>query len=644
MSVKRAYLPLALAFISICLSSVFVHRIIIAVIWLVIFNKTKTRSQRLETDVLIILLLFCSIPLSGSHIYSGRVDTVKPTYLIVSDGLSRVMVYYQGEAGLDDVIIIDQDIEPVAGNDNFDVSTFSSWAKGNNIIGQLNLNHYQLDRQSSSLRNLIYQRNLTQERSWINELLFGNGMDVDSDYRYLIVQSGLHISFLAAFIKRLVSYFFYQDKAALLTIAVMTLLAIVFHFPFAYLRVLISLCAGYLITDQRNCLAAQIIVLCLLKPYYVCSLSFLIPIGLKLIQVFSQYRHNLVNRTYLILIQLGFYGYANLFSILFFPLFSRLAGCLYLAALLFCLSPLNIDLSSLMLGYLKLAESMPVFNLTGKPAFPVLVGCLILLFRYLASHKRLNMVFIFLLLVLNAGRRLLCPFYVITQLDVGQGDCCLITMPFSCHGLLIDAAGNLYRDLTDDIILPYLYSQAVRSADIIITHDDYDHCGSLERLQEVFKVRHVYRYKQEVISCGALDVWDPLYDRQYEDPNDNSLISYFAIDDFRFLYLGDVSARVESDLVDRWEDLQVDILKISHHGSISATSEKLLGAYDPAIALISAGKNNYYDHPHLKVLERLAGYQVRVFSTRSAGAIRMIVMRHLMVIVQPAGMIGVYRR
>ena len=271
---KRPYLPLALAFISICLPSGFIQRIIIAVIWLIIFNKTRPRDQRMEVSALILLLLLASVPLSGSHIYSGRVDTIKPTYLIVRDGLSRVMVYWQNEAALDDVIIIDQDIEPIAGNDNFDVSTFQSWARGNNIIGQLDLNHYQLERESSSLRNLIYQRNLTQERSWINELLFGSGMDVDSDYRYLIVQSGLHISFLAAFIKRLFSYFFYQDKATLLTVSLMSVLAIVFHFPFAYLRVLTSLIAGYLIEDQRNCLAAQIIVLCLLKPYYVCSCPF----------------------------------------------------------------------------------------------------------------------------------------------------------------------------------------------------------------------------------------------------------------------------------------------------------------------------------------------------------------------------------
>ncbi|MBO4537562.1 MAG: hypothetical protein J5694_01680 [Erysipelotrichaceae bacterium] len=641
---KRSWLPLAVAFISICLTGNFIFRIFLTAIWLLIFSMITVRNDRLLVSGLLILLILCSIPLAGRHIYSGSVETIRPTYLIVRDSLSRVMVYYDGEADLDDVIVIDQDIEAISSTDNFDASTFQSWAKGNNIVGQLTLKHYQPERSGSSLRSLIYQHNRIQGRQWINELLFGNGLDVDSDYRYLIIQSGLHISFLAAFIRRLFSYFFYQDRATLLTLAVMTALAIVFRFPFAYIRTLVSLACGHFISDRRNSLAAQIIILCLIKPYYVCSLSFLIPVGLKLIRIFSRRRQDMVSRLYLTVMQLGFYGYANLLGILFFRLFASLAGWLYLAALLASGLPWAPDLSGLMLRYLKLMEKLPVLNLTGRLGFGTVTVCVFLLFRYLAGQRRLHLVMIMLILLFSMERRLLCPFYVITQIDVGQGDCCLITTPFSDHGLLIDAAGSPYRDIGEDIIIPCLYAEAVRSIDVIISHEDTDHCGSLATLQQGFRIDKVYRQKQELIVFNGLEILDPLYDRQYEDVNDNSLISYFAIDGFRFLYLGDVSWRVESDLVDRYGRLPADVLKVSHHGSLSATSEKLLACLRAKIALISAGKNNYFDHPHQQVEDRLQNFGVRIFSTKQAGAVRMIVMRRLMIIMQPTGKIALYHR
>ncbi len=640
---KGDFLPVGLAFISICLTGNFPFRIFLTVLWLIIFNLIKPKDQRLAVSFLLILLLMASVPLKGSHIYSGSVDTIRDNYLIVRDGLNRVMVYYDGPADLDDVIIIDQDIEPLGGYDNFDISTFSSWAKGNNIIGQLTINHYDIERPSSSLRHLIRQYNQKEGREWISQLLFGSGLEVDSGYRYLIIQSSLHISFLASLIKRVLSWFFYQRKATALTIAIMGVLALILNFPFGYLRVLVSLIAGYLIEDRRNGLAFQIIVLCLIKPYYVNSLSFLVPIGLKLIGVFSHYRHPQVNILFLTIVQLYFYGYVNLFSVVCFRLFSRFAGCLYLLALVFALMPLAPDLSGIMNWYLRLAEKLPIFNLTGRLSFLIAAVCLFLLFRYLGNQRKVNLILILLIILLNCHKRLLCPFYVITQLDVGQGDCCLICFPFSTHGLLIDAAGNPYRSLADEIIAPYLYGQGIRSLDVIITHEDYDHNGSLARLKELINVKKVYDQKQQVITCNGLMIHDPLYDERYEEGNDGSLISLFAIDQFRFLYTGDVSWKVESDLVDRYGQLEVDVLKVSHHGSVSATSEKLLASLRPDIALISAGKNNYYDHPHPQVVERLENFGVRIYSTKQAGAIRMIVMRGVMLIMQPQGQIAVYR-
>ena len=129
------------------------------------------------------------------------------------------------------------------------------------------------------------------------------------------------------------------------------------------------------------------------------------------------------------------------------------------------------------------------------------------------------------------------------MIDVGQGDCSLITFPFSKEGLLIDVAGNIYKDISKDIIIPYLNSLSIKSVDVIISHDDYDHCGGLNSLMENFNVNNIYKEKKQRILFENLTVYTLLHDEKNDDINDNSLISYFNINQFYFLYLADVSKR-----------------------------------------------------------------------------------------------------
>lgn len=640
---KDDYLPLAVSFISICLISSYLYRLLLTAIWLMIFNLILRRNQRLFFSALLVLLIVCSIPLRGSHIYSGRVDSIRDSYLIVRDGLSQILVYYQGDACLDDEIIIDDDLTPITSYDNFDVSSFSLWARGNNIIGQIKLREYRLKTASASLRGKIYHHNQRIGNLWINELLFGSGLDLDSSYAYLFIQCGLHISFLARFIKQVAGYFVYQDKASMITIVIMSCLAVILRFPFVYLRTIVFLVCSYLIEDKRNALAVSIITLCFLRPYYVCSTAFLIPVGMRLISLFSPRRMKNASRLYLAVIQLRFYGYVNIVSLLAFSVFSRLSCYLYMAALIFSLSPIELKPLSLMKSYLALLDRIPQFLLKGKPDIVlvfILLGCVV---NYLSSEHRKHLILAAVLLTISFNRRFLCPFYTITQLDVGQGDSALITVPFSAKALLIDVAGNAYKDIGNDIILPYLYGQGIRSCDIIITHDDYDHSGSLESIIKGIRTDNIYSSKQKSISFAKLLIQDPLWDMQYAGSNDNSLISYFTIGDFSFLYLGDVSSAVESDLVDRYGNMKVDVVKLAHHGSSSASSEKLISHYQFPIALISAGKNNSYDHPHPEVVKRLEAFHVRTYSTKQRGAIRMIVLKGLMIIIQPSGQLSIYR-
>lgn len=98
----------------------------------------------------------------------------------------------------------------------------------------------------------------------------------------------------------------------------------------------------------------------------------------------------------------------------------------------------------------------------------------------------------------------------------------------------------------------------------------------------------------------------------------------------KVLYTGDAPISIEDNLIRRAREdsdfaklLDIDILKVGHHGSKTSTSEDFLRLTTPTTAIISVGKNNRYGHPNNDVIERLLKYlpKERVLRTDELGTV-----------------------
>ncbi|KAL0222004.1 hypothetical protein RCL1_001858 [Eukaryota sp. TZLM3-RCL] len=236
------------------------------------------------------------------------------------------------------------------------------------------------------------------------------------------------------------------------------------------------------------------------------------------------------------------------------------------------------------------------------------------------------------------------PFINITIIDCGQGDAILISGPDFC--ILYDTG----RWQASDIV-PYLSSQNITSLDLLVgSHVHADHIGQHTNVLNALKVNEVWmpgtstttqtflRTLRSILISGT-KYREPRAGQVYafannlilhvlNPPSLNENIHPACIvikvvwGDFSIILTGDVETVTESAIVNRGYDLKSTVLKLSHHGSSTSTSESFLRAVDPELAVYSASSTNQYGHPHSVVIDRLRSYNVSVFGTNIHGHVK----------------------
>jgi competence protein ComEC len=111
-----------------------------------------------------------------------------------------------------------------------------------------------------------------------------------------------------------------------------------------------------------------------------------------------------------------------------------------------------------------------------------------------------------------------------------------------------------------------------------------------------------------------------LADSEAAAENNDSLVVKITGRNKSFLFASDIAEEAEEDLVYLGKWLKSDVVKVSHHGSRTSSSEDFLRIADPEIGVISVGRDNSYGHPHGETLERFQGR--RVYRTDREGAVK----------------------
>ena len=244
----------------------------------------------------------------------------------------------------------------------------------------------------------------------------------------------------------------------------------------------------------------------------------------------------------------------------------------------------------------------------------------------------------------------------LTVFDVGQGESMLLETP-SRRAILIDAGGAPFGsgglDIGHRVLAPALWARGIRSLDtLLVTHGDPDHLGGAmavledfgpERLWEGVRVpqhmptealidraaRHGISVEPQRagrdlridgVRIRVLHPPQPDWERR-RVRNDDSVVLEITYGDVALLLTGDIGAEVEQSIVPLLTPARIRILKVAHHGSRTSSSQSLLDAWRPQVAVISCGRGNRFGHPAPEVLRRLEAIGATVLRTDRDGQI-----------------------
>jgi competence protein ComEC len=235
----------------------------------------------------------------------------------------------------------------------------------------------------------------------------------------------------------------------------------------------------------------------------------------------------------------------------------------------------------------------------------------------------------------------------ISFLNIGQGDSSLIISKRG-NTILIDCGPN---SKVIDQVESKLGFWTKKIDLLIITHGDKDHYGGCRDVIQRFQVTKVmingvfdsknksytelldfmksqniqilpainntYITLSDSIELQLLNPQTNLWGQDIRDDNPESIVIALKSANNSILLTGDADDTTESEILAKYPQLDIEVLKAGHHGSKTSTSDKFLDAITPKQVIISAGANNPYNHPNPDIINKLKQRNIEIQETKN---------------------------
>jgi competence protein ComEC len=241
----------------------------------------------------------------------------------------------------------------------------------------------------------------------------------------------------------------------------------------------------------------------------------------------------------------------------------------------------------------------------------------------------------------------------VTFLSVGEGDAAVVRFPGG-RVMLIDGGGSFGGtfDPGERLVAPFLWANKIMHVDyVVVSHPDRDHFGGLIFLtrnfspaefwtsgvpspdvsyEQLIEAVHAAQARSSVCSTAAPSrfigdvavtcLW-PVPNLTERKENNQSMVLRLTYRDAAILFMGDIEAKGERELIATGANLRAAIIKVPHHGSATSSSPALIAAAHPQVAVVSVGYHNRFHFPSAAVIDRYRESGATVLMTSEAGQV-----------------------
>ncbi|NLP22674.1 MAG: MBL fold metallo-hydrolase [Erysipelotrichaceae bacterium] len=566
---------------------------------------------------------------------TGYITKVTSSYIIIENLKTKTIVYTDRKYIIDSKVNIKGYYEYLDRRPGFFNFDFNDYLNKKGVFYKLKNTDINIINNGKTIRSFIQVKidNLNfNNKSWLYKSLLN--ITYKDDIESIFLTSGFNILGFILIIKKLLNRLFYKKTINKIEIILLMILGIIYTFPIKIIRLLIFKVIKQFNLNNKDKIGLSIVLLLLIDPNQVFNIGFWILIGFY----YSDYlfKERPKRYLYMFFIQGLFNKQFNFILTILYIFYVYFLGIIYILSIITLFIKSNIFYFVIEI-YNYFFNLIDTFNIYG---YPLGIGILFIIYiNYLLKNNKLRWYFtiIFYMLILKFGY--IHILSEVTFINVGQGDSILIRSYFNKTNILIDT-GSKYQY---SYLKQYLNAKGISKIDtLIITHYDEDHCGNIDNLFNDFNVIEIKDFYIEEFKVNEFTFYD-LNQFKGKDENDNSLVHYTNINNISFLFTGDISKEIEDKIIKKYDLLEVDILKLAHHGSNTSSSKNFIKQVNPKIAIISSGKNNLYKHPSIEVLNLLDNEGIFYLDTKNEGDITIYFTKIFNVFYTSKGRIGIIK-